>query len=89
MARSPAASIPDHVLERASHNRSVTLLVGPDDEPRYRETMADRAVTRLQRRGRDIHEHFVPHVDHSVLSRTARNLIARQLDEVFAQWKVQ
>lgn len=89
MARSPAASIPDHVLERASRNRSATLLVGPDDEPRYRETMADRAVTRLQRRGRDIHEHFVPHVDHSVLSRTARNLIARQLDEVFAQWKVQ
>ncbi|WHF24122.1 hypothetical protein QJS66_07905 [Kocuria rhizophila] len=40
------------------------------------ETMADRAVTRPQRRRPDIHEHFVLHVDHSVLSRTARTLTA-------------
>ncbi|WP_240625031.1 hypothetical protein [Kocuria tytonicola] len=89
MARNPSASIPDHVLERASHGRRVVLLVGPQDEERYRETTADRAVSRLQRRGRQIAERYVPAVDHSVLSRTARNQIARQLDELFDQWKAQ
>lgn len=89
MARNPSASIPDHVLARASEGRSVTLLVGPQDDERYRETTADRAVARLQRRGREIHERFVPDVDHSVLSRTARTVIARQLDDIFAQWKAQ
>ena len=89
MARNPSASIPDHVLERASHGRRVVLLVGPQDEERYRETTADRAVSRLQRRGRRIAERYVPAVDHSVLSRTARNQIARQLDELFDQWKAQ
>jgi len=77
------------VLARASEGRSVTLLVGPQDDERYRETTADRAVARLQRRGREIQERFVPDVDHSVLSRTARTVIARQLDDIFAQWKAQ
>ena len=89
MARNPAASIPDDVLERASRDRRVVLLVGPQDAARYRDTMSDRAVLRLRVRGRDIRDRFVPEVDHSVLSRTARNEIARQLDDVFAQWKVQ
>lgn len=89
MGRNPAASIPDHVLDRASQGRSVTLIVGPQDEPRYRETTADRAVARLQRRGRDIQERFSPGVDHSGLSRTARDEIAQHLDELFAQWKAQ
>lgn len=89
MGRNPAASIPDHVLERASQDRSVVLVVGPQDEPRYRETTADRAVARLQRRGRRIEERFAPGIDHSVLSRTARNELAGHLDELFAHWKAQ
>ncbi|MDO4919640.1 hypothetical protein [Kocuria sp.] len=87
MGRCPAASIPDHVLDRASRDRDVVLLVGPQDEARYRETTADRAVNRLQRRGRHIVDRPVAGVDHSVLSRTARDEIARQLDELFTQWK--
>lgn len=89
MGRNPAASIPDHVLDRASQDRCVVLIVGPQDEPRYRETTADRAVARLQRRGRSIDERFSPGVDHSVLSRTARNELAGHLDELFAHWKAQ
>ncbi|WP_016996752.1 hypothetical protein [Kocuria atrinae] len=38
----------------------MVLLVGPQDEPRYRETLTPRAVERLTARGRDIREEYLP-----------------------------
>lgn len=87
MARHPEASIADHTLERASRDTRVVLLVGPQDEPRYRETLTPRAVARLAARGRDIREEYLPNVDHSILSRTARDVVIARVVELLTQWE--
>ena len=87
IARCPEASVADHTLKRASRNARVILLVGPQDEPRYRETLTPRAVARLRARGRDIREEFLPHVDHSILSRTARDVVIARVVELLSRWE--
>lgn len=87
MARHPEASIPDHTLERASRDARVVLLVGPQDEPRYRQTMTPRAVDRLAARGRDISQEYIGRLDHSILSRTARDVMIERVVELLTQWK--
>lgn len=87
IARYPEASIADYILDRASRNARVVLLVGPQDEPRYRETLTPRAVARLTGRGRDIREEYLPNVDHSILSRTARDVVVTRVVELLSQWE--
>ena len=87
IARHPEASIADYILDRASRNARVVLLVGPQDEPRYRETLTPRAVARLTGRGRDIREEYLPNVDHSILSRTARDVVITRVVELLSQWE--
>lgn len=87
IARRPEASIADYTLDRASRNARVILLVGPQDEPRYRETLTPRAVERLSARGRDIREEYLPNVDHSILSRTARDVVITRVVELLSQWE--
>ena len=87
IARHPEASIADYTLDRASRNARVVLLVGPQDEPRYRETLTPRAVERLTARGRDIREEYLPDVDHSILSRTARDVVITRVVELLSQWE--
>lgn len=87
IARHPEASIADYTLDCASRNTRVVLLVGPQDEPRYRETLTPRAVARLTARGRDIREEYLPNVDHSILSRTARDVVITRVVELLSQWE--